>query len=152
MNLFVRNGVDGAANNLRYRGIDRKWPTYCEALAADHELNRLFLWYVNEGPDYPGGPVHDLRKAIRYAELCNIHFPAQHFEVVEFTRGVEVAESGGKFAGFDLSNGGLSLLCWCFLTESDDVEKIPEPIVALSLLLARFFEPRLNENGLFQTI
>jgi hypothetical protein len=84
--------------------------------------------------------------------LCDIHFPAQHFEVVEFTRGAEVSESGGQFAGFDLSNGGLSLLCWGFLTESDHVGEVPEPIVALSLLLARFFEPQLNENGLFQTI
>jgi hypothetical protein len=145
--LFVLYGPEGAAYNPAYRGTDQTWPTYCDSVPADHEINRLFMWYVEPNG---GGPVHDLERALRYAQLCNIYFPAQHFEVVEVTRGAAPPETRGNFAGFDLSNGGLSLLCWGF--ETPDVSKLPEPINTLSLLLDRFFEPQLNENGLFQTI
>jgi hypothetical protein len=83
MKLLILNGISShpPGRNPVYRGSYRTNPSYCSALPADHELNQLFVWYLEEGGET--GVVNDLSKAIRFARLCNEHAPECHFEVVE---------------------------------------------------------------------
>lgn len=130
-----------------YRGTDRKEPTYCNAVPDDHEINQLFRWYVERI-----GAVHDLAKARRYAELCNAYFPSRHFEVIEATRGETTPTNNGQFLGFDISAGGFgdSLIFNALLP--GPATGVPEQaILLLSDLIRRYFCPRLNGFGLFQT-
>src|SRR5271155_3695158 len=103
MNLLIlngrRSGYPSPASNLAYRGTYRAHPTFCDALSPDHEVNRLFAWFLEEGGEL--GVVHDLDKARRFTELQNRCRPDRHFELVEVTQGKTPSELGGKFLGFD---------------------------------------------------
>ena len=133
-----------------YRGTDRRRPVYCDSLPRDHEVNRLFEWYLNE--TY-GGFIQDLDTARRYAALCNRYFPSQRFEIVEACQGNEKASnSDGKFLGFDISagGGGDSLIFLALLAGPSAA--VPEgSVLLLSDLICRHFHPRLNEFGLFSS-
>jgi len=152
MNLLILNGASypTCSPNHHYRGTDRKVPTYCDALPRDHEINQLFRWFLEEGGE--SGVVHSLSKAQRYAKLCNIYFPGQHFEIVEVTDAESPPNSDAHFLGFDISGGGYgdSLVLLALLP--GPAASIPkEPIALLSDLIRRYFYPRLNEFGLFRT-
>lgn len=140
-----------AARSVHYRGTSRAHPTYCDALPEDHEINRLFHWFLEEGGEL--GVVRDRKKALRFAELRNSYLPASgHFEVVEVTDGAEPPEVGGLFMGYDLSEGyNNSLLVWelrSFLSGNS----LAQPIRELCDLLSRYYSPQLNGQGLFQTV
>lgn len=171
MKLLILNGPRDprAAAYPRYRGTYRAHPTYCEALQEDHEINKLFLWFLEEGGE--SGLVHDLSKASRYTELLNLHLSEfkpgfAHFEVIEVTDGDTPGYAEGRLMGFDLSAGyNDSLLWWWGLATqpraapsvgqpgntSPGMSTFPKPILVLDGLIHRFYAPQLNRNGLFQT-
>jgi hypothetical protein len=149
MNYLV---VDGPSYRTSYpvslyRGTDRKEPTYCDSVPDGDEINQLFRWYVAQV-----GAVHDLAKARRYAALCNMYFPGQYFEVVEVTKGDTAPTSDRQFLGFDISLGGCGdSLIFTSLLAGPSASIPEEPILILSDLIRRYFTPRLNQFGLFQT-
>jgi hypothetical protein len=129
-------------------GTYRAHPTYFEPLPSDHEINQLFHWFLEEGGEI--GVVHDLRKAMRYAQLLNQFATGiKQFEVIEVTDG-EASRIGFELLGFDLSAGyNNSLLSWG-LESQPGVSGLSEPIRELVDLVCRFYGPRLNSYGLFQ--
>jgi hypothetical protein len=137
-----------------YRGTYRAHPTYCDGVPKDHELNKMFFWFLEEGGEL--GLVHDLTKAMRYVELLNTHLshfspPYTHFEVVEVTDGNTRPESNGNFIGFDLSAGYNNSLLSSGLKQFSGVNQLAEPIRELCDLMSRHYAPQLNAQGLFQT-
>ena len=151
MNLLIRDGLDTwYPREARYRGTDRREPTYCEAVPGDHEINQMFImWYLKEGGE--AGVVHDLSKARRYADLCNLYFADRHFEVIESTDDGRIqAGDNRQFLGFDLSRGGCyqSLITMALLCEPKR-RLSQEPIFVLSDLIRSHFLPKLNDFGLF---
>lgn len=153
MSFLILNGLSypQESSNRQYRGTDRRMPTHCDAVPDDHEINRLFRWFLKEGGE--SGLVHDLLKARRYADLCNQYCPGKHFEVIEVTDGEMTPEDPAhQLLGFDISaNGcGSSLISVALLYEP--AETMPEePILVLTDLIREHFRPKLNEFGLFRT-
>ncbi len=153
MNLLILNGPasPNLNGNSRYRGTCRAVPSHCDDAPDDHEINKLFFWYLEEGGEE--GVVHDSTKALRFAALWNERLPGERqFEVVEVTE-VNVPPSGnGPLLGFDISCalGGYSLLAG-WVSETSKTEELPEAIWELSNLLGRFYTPQLNEHALFPT-
>jgi hypothetical protein len=135
--------------NPRYRGVYREEPTYCNALPAEHELNRQFLdWFLVEGGEE--GVVRDLGKAVRYAQLCNEHLPGRFFEIVEVTEADALPEVGGRFLGFDLSWDGVSSILHGG-HQSFAMNREPKSHAdVLWKVMQLYFRPRLNEFDLFQ--
>ena len=169
MNLLILDGPRSPAGaaHLHYRGTYRAHPTYCDGLPQDHEINKLFLWFLEEGGEL--GLVHDLTKSSRYAELLNLHMPKfvprfTHFEVVEVSDGENPPETKDQLLGFDLSAGyNNSLLWWWGQTTEPRASlpsaramplttTLPEHIQALYDLVHRTYAPQLNCNGLFKTL
>jgi hypothetical protein len=146
--------VNGPAEPLRepnpsYRGTFRAVPTYCDALRADHEINRLFIdWYLVEGGEL--GVVHDLPKARRFAELWNQQMGEPCYEVVEVVVGRMPPVNKGELVGFDLSVGFHYSLLWQGLRRPPGWV-LPQSIDVLLHLMERYFVSQLNKSGLFQT-
>lgn len=171
MKLLILNGPRDprAAAFSHYRGTYRAHPTYCEALQKDHEINNLFFWFLREGGET--GLVHDLTKALRYAELLNMHLSEfnpgfAHFEVIEVTDGDTHGDAKGRLMGFDLSAGYNNSLLWWWGQGTEPnaatsvgqtgntppgISTFPKPILVLDDLIHRFYAPELNRNGLFKT-
>ena len=151
MNLLILGPTTGHSNNPAYRGADRAVPSYCDALPEDHEINRLFYWYLEEGGEY--GLVHDFAKARRFAELWDQQPGGDRYEVVEVTEGNGASVGGGKFLGFDMSAGyGNSFLGGGVLSMVPTQARGPgDPLSTLHELLIAHFAPRLNSNALFTT-
>lgn len=171
MKLLILNGPRDprAASYPHYRGTYRAHPTYCEAVQKDHEINKLFFWFLEEGGE--SGLVHDLTKALRYTELLNMHLsefkPAfAHFELIEVTDGHTPARAKGRLMGFDLSAGYNDSLLWswgpstlskapAFVERngntSPSTSTFAKPVLVLDDFIHRFYTPHLNRNGLFHT-
>jgi hypothetical protein len=153
MNLLILDGPRDhrAGNNPLYRGTYRAHPTHCDELPDDHEINRLFFWFLEEGGEL--GVVRDVSKALRLTELWNARLPEKdRFEVVEATDGNTRGQSTGKFIGFDLSAGYNSSLLSSGLKQFLGVSQLAEPIRELWDLASRHYAPQLNGQGLFQTL
>lgn len=153
MNLLILNGPgrSRAASDPKYRGTYRVHPTYCESVPEEHEINKLFFWFLEEGGEL--GVVGDLLKALRYAQLLNdlASSNPSHFEVVEVADGDSAPICDGTFLGFDLSSGyNNSLLAWGF-RQFPGGATLPEPIHELNNLINRHYAPQLNAAGLFDT-
>jgi hypothetical protein len=154
-NLLILNGcrfpgdVHRPPDHASYRGTDRKHPSYCDAQPPDHEINELFMWFLEEGGEL--GLVHNFSKACRYCELCNLHFAGEHFEVVEVTDGETSATMGGPFLGFDLSAGYNSSLLWRALGVPSNLSMVSKEIAILTEVINRLFVPQLNQHLLLQS-
>ncbi len=149
MKLLVLDGPAYPGGDPNYRGTFRAVPSYCTQVPPDHELNRLFIWYIEEGGER--GVVSDCVKACRFAELWNEQLGVPKFEVIEVTDGVIPPESKNRFIGFDLSAGyGYSLIGAGGLREasSDDVSS---EVKDLCELMSVHFKKLLNVHGLLQT-
>lgn len=149
MNLLILNGPSSPKpdQNPLYRGTDRAHPTYCDWLPEEHEINRFFFWFLEEGGE--SGVVHDWEKAIRYAELLRQHVNGQFFEVIEVVDNSATPNCGGQFLGFDLSLHYNSSLLTSGLQSSPGLILLSEPIRVICELFFRFYGPKLNESGLF---
>jgi len=153
MNLLILNGpvAPGLGYNRHYRGVHRRTPSYCDGLPEDHEINRLFYWYLDEGGEE--GVVHDIAKACKFAQLWNDRLSKnEQFEVIEVVRGNAPPHAGRSFLGFDicLGFGGHSLLAG-WLSEIPKSEGLSDAIWELANLIARFYSRQLNQHGLFPT-
>ena len=153
MKLLILNGPRDRRTtyNPLYRGTYRSHPSHCDELSDDHEINRLFFWFIEEGGQL--GVVRDLPKAQRFAELWNARLKeSERFEVVEATDADIGPSHGGKFMGFDLSAGYNNSLLAEGLRQSLCAKHLPEPIRELWDLIIRHYAPQLNAAGLFQTL
>jgi hypothetical protein len=153
MSLLILDGPRDPrpGRNPLYRGTDRAHPSHCDELPDDDEINKLFFWFLEEGGEL--GVVHDLRKALRFAELWNARLREKdRSEVVEATDGGAHPQNSGAFIGFDLSAGyNNSLLAWG-LKQFAGLNQLTEPIRELCDLMSRHYAPQLNGQGLFQTL
>src|SRR5258708_1345657 len=152
MNLLILDGPPNSRPGYSriYRGTERAHPSYCDSLPEDHEINRLFYRFLEEGGEL--GVVHNLSNAVRFAELWNDLLPPERrFEVVDASTGESRPDSNGKFIGFDISHGFNNSLLSSGLRASRLTNELPHPIRELSDLLRRHYAPQLNLQGLFQT-
>jgi len=152
MNLLILDGPRDprAAKYSAYRGTWRAHPTYQDAFPRDHEINKLFFWFLEEGGER--GVVHDLSKATRYTELLNQNpLPGYgQFEVVEVDGNASAME-GVQQLGFDVSAGYNYSLLWWRLEPTLGTIRPPGPIRELMNLVHRFYAPLLNSHGLFES-
>src|SRR5690606_6024399 len=153
---FAILGKTFPGQQKNFRGTGRSRPRYQEALDKTHPANESFLWYSREmhemGED---ALVYDLEKArllvTRYRQLS----PPQFFEIIELTFEDTPPGVSEELLGYDVSDSYNSLL---ELHLSSPALENPEQqdegfrrIVPLLELLKRYFQPLLNENGLFET-
>jgi hypothetical protein len=147
--------LDGPPNprpgrNSVYRGTYRAHPSHCDELPDDHEINKLFFWFLKEGGE--AGVVRDVSKALRFAELWNARRQEkERFEVAEVTDGNVRPQSNGEFIGFDISCGYNNSLLSSGLKPFTGVNRLPDPVRELCDLMSRHYAPQLNGQGLFQT-
>lgn len=151
MNLLILNGPTDSrpGRNPLYRGTERAHPSYCCGLPDEHEINQLFLWFLEEGGEL--GVVHDVQKAQRFAQLWNARrTPPDQFEVIEVTGGT-ASVRGGTFIGFDLSSGYNNSLLAGGLAPLTRAVDLPEQVLESYELISRNFALQLNRHGLFDT-
>src|SRR5438105_1264840 len=92
-----------AEERLKYRGTYRDRPYYCDQFSEDHEVNKAFFWFIQngrEGADNELDVVFDLRRAKALAAVYK-RYTDQEFEVVEVTSGAESPSAGKQFLGYD---------------------------------------------------
>ena len=151
MNLLI---LDGPADprpgkNPLYRGTYRAAPTHCDDLPDEHEINKLFFWFLEEGGEL--GVVHDSLRALRFAELWNTRLlPPNRFDVIEVTDRDNAPVSDGIFIGFDLSCGYGNSVLVSGLQPITRRADLSEPILESYEGIRRNFAPQLNQNGLFE--
>ena len=135
--------------NPGYRGTCRMCPAHFDDLPEEHEANKLFYWFLEEGGEL--GVVHDEQKAYRLRDLSNLHSKEKSYEVVEAVDVKSKPTHNGEFLGFDISRGLNSSLLWWGLTPS-----VPEqegaPVRVLANIVYGFFSEKLNVNGLFSDV
>lgn len=148
MKLLILDGSVSPKDRLNptYRGTYRAHPLYDDSRTDEHEINQMFRWFIEEGGEL--GVVHDPRMALTYAELCNKHFPSKHFEVIEVVLGKGGSSAGGKFLGFDLSQGYNNSLIFGGL-KTKYPPNTHDPVDVLWRVVSSFFAPQLNKYGLF---
>ena len=152
MKLLILDGPRDprSGKNPRYRGTHRAHPSHCDELPDSDEINKLFFWFLGEGGEL--GAVHDLPKALRFAELWNTHLKEKdRFEVVEVTDGNDQPQTEGVFIGFDLSSGYNNSLLVCGLKYLPGAHQLTESVRERLDLLNRQYAPQINVQGLFQT-
>lgn len=153
MNIMIlghplRRGLD---MSQAYRGTYRSHPTFCRNHAEGDEVNRLFFWFLDEGGE--SGVVHDVARALRYAQLLNEQHDGERFEVVELVEpeAIEPEAPGRLLLGFDASLGFATSLLVTGLRSFAPVNRLAWEIVEIADLITRFYAPQLNAQGLFQT-
>ncbi len=152
MNLLILDGPRDPrpSNNPLYRGTYRAHPSHCDELPDDHEINKLFFWFLEEGGE--SGVVRDITKALRFVELWNARLKEKsRFETVEVADGDTHPQSNGMFIGFDLSAGYNNSLLSSGLKQFVGVNQLQGPVRELWDLVSRHYAPQLNGQGLFQT-
>jgi hypothetical protein len=153
MKLLILNGPPDprSGHNPVYRGTERSHPSHCDSLPDEHEINKLFFWFLKEGGEL--GVVRDLHKAKRFCELWNARLSKKDcFEVIEVTDEGQKPEGDGEFLGFDLSSGhNNSLLRWG-LRQLPAMNQLSAPIRERAEAISRQYAPQLNAQGLFQAV
>ena len=150
MNLLILSGPQNPNGNpnLEYRGTYRSGPSYADWLPKDHEFNRLFMWFIQEGGEL--GIVNNLSLASKFAKLCNLYLAPRKFEVIEATEANTPPRLAGAFLGFDISQAYNNSLLWWGLKLNP--RKSDTPISILSSVVGKYFAPQLNAHGLFQKL
>lgn len=151
MKLLILNGPPDPrpGHNPAYRGTNRAHPSHCDSLPDEHEINRLFSWFLEEGGEL--GVVRDLQKANRFCTLWNNRLGKEdRFEVVEVTDQGQGPELNGEFLGFDLSSAYNNSLLRSALRQFPGVSQGSALARELSEL-TKNYAPQLNSQGLFQT-
>lgn len=152
MNLLIL-GTTTAAESPSYRGTLRAHPYHVDRLPDSHPVNQAFFWYCEEGGEL--GAVHNLARARDLVHLYAALWPPQRFEIIEVTAERAEPMVGSSFLGFDISSGfgdsllasGLELVRLPLLdTFSPERKTFLLPLLEV---VQRFFQPKLNELGLF---
>ncbi len=142
-----------------YRGTYRDRPYFCDQFGEDHEVNKAFFWFIQQGKEDASNDldiVCDLGKAKELA-IAYKSYTGQEFEIVEATLGDEQPSVGRQFLGYDLSRGFFNSLLWYGLdicyhrmggwdSEREDLLRLIQPLICL---VEQHFKPKLNANGLF---
>lgn len=150
---FLIRGKSLTEYCTHYKGVMRQWPSYQPQFPADHEVNEAYAQCYKEFESC--GEISDLSRAEALVEIFNRH--GQRFEIAQIIR--EESAVGQDFLGFDVCNNGFSTswLLWLnFCSDQWEQAKespdcIPRDLSPLLELLVKYFAPRLNENGLFNT-
>ena len=132
--------------NPSYRGTFRMSPSYFESLSEDSQPNQLFMWFLEEGGEL--GIVHDVQKAKELCVYSNTYSTSGLYEVVETTISDTPPILGGRFAGFDISQGLNNSLLWWGLKSFPAVAS-EKPMRVLTNAIFHLFAEKLNEFGLF---
>lgn len=142
-----------------YRGTYRDRPYYCDQFGEDHEVNRAFFWFIQNGREETANDLDIVQDLGRAREIAAVYkrYAGQEFEVIEVTLENEEPSAGEQFLGYDLSRGFFNSLLWYGLdicydrmggwdSERADLLRVIQPLVCL---VEHYFKPRLNANGLF---
>ncbi len=135
--------------NPRYRGTCRMSTMHFDNLPEEHEANKLFHWFLEEGGEL--GVVHNEKKAYRLCELANLYTREQSYEVIEAVEPNSTPIHAGEFLGFDISCGLNNSLLWWGLTPSVSEQECASERVLANIVFS-FFSEKLNDNGLFTEI
>ncbi len=151
MGLLILDGPRSEYEiNGQYLGTARWEPTHIEKPEAG-EVNNLWNWYIYSITEDGTLRLSDLDKAKNLVnEYRKWGEEYQIIEVASFANELQI----GQFIGYDLSYGvGLSLLSWG-LTFYNRLEKDPkkDKTRPITLLIERYFQPLLNDNGLFNDL
>ncbi len=131
-----------------YLGTDRNGPWYVEQVGPEARVNQLHDWYYARYLSEELLSEKDLEMArelvVEYAKL------GIFYQLLELAPDAAALEQG-RFIGYDVSFRGVgdSLLSWGLTLHrrpTDRPEILPR---AITLLVERYFQPRLNESGLF---
>lgn len=134
----------------QYLGTERLEPTYIERPNAI-EINKLWDWYIHSKTEDETLRLSDLDKAwtlIKEYRKWGLEY--QLLEAAPTAEGLQI----GRFIGYDLSVGhGSSMLSWG-MTYHNRLEKDPkkDKLRPITLLTERYFQPKLNEYGLFSDL
>ena len=131
-----------------YMGTDRGWPAPVPHLGRDARVNQLWDWYVGYEGDCP--PASPDNRALAKELLQEYGKLDMFYQLLELAPDAAALEEG-RFIGYDVSFRGVgdSLLSWGLTFHrrvGDEDEGIPR---AITLLVERYFQPRVNECGLF---
>jgi hypothetical protein len=141
-------------STVRYQGTDKIPPHYVDGLPEEAEVNRLFLWYCEEGGE--SGLVHNLSAARQLVQAYHGLKPPEFFDILEVS--IDPAhKSDGRFLGYDLSAGYVySLLSWGLVLQREtgqpgesDGNGSHFAIQPLLRLVEEHFGKKLNSYGLF---
>jgi hypothetical protein len=139
---------------IDYRGLDRDTPNYIGELPDDHPINQTWWNLVDRRDEY--FLLDNLEFARQVVnEYSNLN-PPINYEIVEITDADEQPEtSSHEFLGFDIDYAyHISTLSVGFKVD----QRNPTPteleckIFPLFQLVARYFSPLLNRNGLFTNV
>ena len=135
--------------NPVYRGTFRMSPSYFETLPEDSKANQLFMWFLEEGGEL--GVVQDEQKARELCVCCNAYSTSGPYEVVEVAEAENRPILGGRFLGFDISQGLNNSLLWAGLnTRVSGGSELPVRVLVNAIY--RLFSEKLNEVGLFSDV
>lgn len=141
---------------VHYRGTDRATPTYCVDLSEEHSANQAFFWYANES--YPDGVVYERRAAERLIHVYATLESPQFFELIEAVQGQETPTLGQERLGYDVVHQyHYSLLSWGLTLVGEPPPSLSDDdhywqLIPLLRLIQQFFQPRLNQHGLFADV
>lgn len=108
----------------------------------------MWDWYAEETYEFDGARSRDI--ALRYADLCNEHFPDMHFEVIGMSEKDHHPQNDEQFLGFDVTwPASVTLPEVLALRREPNAE---DALDVLDDLIKRHFGPKLNEFGLFRTL
>jgi len=128
-------------------------PYYCEDLPADHEVNRLFLWYVAEANEL--GVIGGLPEAQDLVAAYRRLTPPREFEILEVTEPGSEPAVGSEFIGIDVSTAlYFSLIGGSLLADvrASGMSRHDEAVFRLVDIIQLHFADRLNANGLFSSL
>ena len=138
--------------NPTYRGTERIDPYYVSSLDIEHPVNQAFLRYASRVGIYDLDDIDELQNVIKlYDQLI----PPEHYEFVEITEADESPKICTNLLGFDLVHLFHQSLLSSGMHFSEkhprttDLDKLAYPLLCL---IESFFQPQLNNFGLFTTL
>jgi hypothetical protein len=146
--------------NAAYKGVYRDPPPYADHLADAHPVNQAWQWWLNESSSdaEEHGLIRDLDRARSLVETYK-QYLGETLDVIELCIDDEEPAGGGVLLGYDIELGFYNSLLWdgvrvcadedAFGGYSPDLRTTFANLRPLSCLVEIYFQPRLNENGLF---
>jgi hypothetical protein len=139
---MIKNKTSG-----KYLGTHRVSPNYIEHPDASG-TNKLWNWYIHSQSEDGTYSISDINKA---KELISEYRRwGMEFQIIE-TASTSDELRLGYFIGYDLSyKSGYSLLSWGLTYHNRRLKDSKKDILRpITLLVEKYFIPRLNEYGLF---
>jgi hypothetical protein len=151
MSLLILEAIVGDTVP-KYRGTYRDSPFYRDDLPEDHLVNQTILRMISGSED--ATELHSIGFVLDCVRVLNQHEGYDRFEVIEMAEGTQKSLYDGIFIGYDLSTGHFSLLYsglrFRSPVASPSEDRILSVIQPLQNLIQAYFQPKLNNNGLFE--